>query len=44
MLVKNKDLTIPPTGGIGTVIFAIAGIALMAGAFVAIKRRSAEEN
>lgn len=44
MLVKNKDLTIPPTGGIGTVIFAIAGIALMAGAFVAIKKRSAEEN
>ena len=43
MLVKNKDLTIPPTGGIGTVIFAIAGIALMAGAFVAIKKRSAEE-
>ena len=44
MLVKNKDLTIPPTGGIGTVIFAVAGIALMGGAFVAIKRRSSEEN
>ena len=43
MLVKNKDLTIPPTGGIGTVIFAVAGIVLMAGAFVAIKKRSAEE-
>ena len=43
MLVKNKDLTIPPTGGIGTVIFAVAGIALMGGAFVAIKKRSAEE-
>ena len=44
MLVKNKDLTIPPTGGIGTVIFAVSGIVLMAGAFIAIKRRSAEEN
>lgn len=43
MLVKNKDLTIPPTGGIGTVIFAVAGIALMGGAFIAIKKRSAEE-
>lgn len=43
MLVKNKDLTIPPTGGIGTVIFAVSGIVLMAGAFIAIKRRSAEE-
>lgn len=43
MLVKNKDLTIPPTGGIGTVIFAVAGIALMGGAFLAIKKRSAEE-
>ncbi|WP_138159985.1 SpaH/EbpB family LPXTG-anchored major pilin [Peptoniphilus catoniae] len=43
MLVKNKDLTIPPTGGIGTAIFGVAGIALMGGAFAAIKKRSAEE-
>ncbi|MDY6064710.1 MAG: SpaH/EbpB family LPXTG-anchored major pilin [Finegoldia sp.] len=40
--VKNKKVTIPQTGGIGTLIFTIVGIALMATAVIAMKRRSAE--
>ena len=43
MLILNKDLTIPPTGGIGTVIFVVAGMALMGGAFIAMRKRSAEQ-
>ena len=42
--VKNKKYTIPQTGGIGTVIFTVVGIALMAGAFIAMRKRTAEEN
>lgn len=41
--VENKKLTIPQTGGIGTVIFAVVGIGLMAGAVVAMKRREAND-
>ena len=41
--ITNKDLTIPPTGGMGTVIFVVAGIALMGGAFIAMRKRSAEQ-
>lgn len=43
MMVENKDLTIPPTGGMGTVIFVVAGMALMGGAFIAMRKRSAEQ-
>lgn len=42
--VENKKVTIPQTGGIGTAIFAVAGIALMAGAVIAMKKNRVEEN
>lgn len=42
--VDNRKVTIPQTGGIGTVIFTVVGIALMAGAFIAMRKRTAEEN
>ena len=41
--IKNKKVTIPQTGGIGSLIFIVAGIALMAVAFTAMKRRNALE-
>ena len=40
--VVNKNLTIPQTGGIGTVIFTVVGIALMAGAVIAMKKSRKE--
>lgn len=40
--VENKKLTIPQTGGIGTIIFGVVGISLMAGAVVAMKKRNEE--
>ena len=41
--VENKNLTIPQTGGIGTVIFTAIGLAIMASAVIAIKKRQAAE-
>jgi len=41
--IKNKNVTIPQTGGIGSLIFVVAGLALMAVAFVAMKRRNSYE-
>lgn len=41
--VENKDLTIPQTGGIGTIIFTAIGLAIMASAIIAIKKRQATE-
>lgn len=41
--IKNKNVTIPQTGGIGSLIFIVAGLALMAVAFVAMKRRNSYE-
>lgn len=41
--VKNKKVTIPQTGGIGTIIFTALGIVIMAGSVYAMKRRRAEE-
>lgn len=41
--VENKKVTIPQTGGIGTLIFAIAGLALMGFAAYAMKRNSKED-
>ena len=41
--VENKKVTIPQTGGIGSLIFIVAGLALMGVAFVAMKRRNSYE-
>ena len=41
--INNKKVTIPQTGGIGSLIFVVAGLALMAVAFVAMKRRNSYE-
>lgn len=43
MKVENRNLTIPQTGGIGTVIFTAIGLAIMASAIIAIKKRQATE-
>ena len=40
--VENKKVTIPQTGGIGTVIFTVVGIGLMAGAVMAMKKNREE--
>lgn len=40
--VENKKVTIPQTGGIGTVIFTVVGISLMAGAVMAMKKNREE--
>lgn len=42
MKVENKNLTIPQTGGIGSLIFIVAGLAIMGLAFV-MKRRNTVE-
>lgn len=39
--VKNKKVTIPQTGGIGSLIFVVAGLAIMAGAYVAYRKNQA---
>ena len=41
-LIDNKKLTIPQTGGMGTVIFTVVGVALMAGAVIAMKKNREE--
>lgn len=43
MRVDNKLVTIPQTGGIGTIIFTAIGLAIMASAIIAIKKRQATE-
>ena len=40
--IKNKQVSIPQTGGIGTVIFTVVGISLMAGAVMAMKKNREE--
>ena len=40
--IKNKKLTIPQTGGMGTVLFTVVGIGLMAGAVMAMKKNREE--
>lgn len=39
--VNNRKLTIPQTGGIGSLVFIAAGLAIMGGAFIAYKRSQA---
>lgn len=39
----NNKVSIPQTGGIGTLIFTLVGITLMLGAVIAMKRRKTEE-
>ncbi|HFI0632364.1 TPA: pilin N-terminal domain-containing protein [Streptococcus suis] len=41
--VKNKKITIPQTGGIGTLIFTVVGLSVMAFAYIAMKKRQAED-
>lgn len=41
--IDNKKITIPQTGGIGSLIFIVAGLAIMTGAFVAYKKSQAVE-
>ncbi len=41
--IKNKKVSIPQTGGIGTIIFTAIGLAIMASAIIAIKKRQATE-
>lgn len=43
LIIENKKVTIPQTGGIGTVIFGAIGLTLMGGAVVAFKKRESEE-
>ncbi|WP_105159364.1 SpaH/EbpB family LPXTG-anchored major pilin [Streptococcus suis] len=43
MQVKNKKIIIPQTGGIGTLVFTVVGLSAMAFAFIAMKKRQAEE-
>lgn len=41
--IVNKKVSIPQTGGIGSLIFIVAGAAIMIGAFVAYKKSQAVE-
>lgn len=41
--IKNKKVTIPQTGGIGTIIFTIVGLSIMGAALLAMKRRKEEQ-
>lgn len=41
--ITNTKVTIPQTGGIGTIIFTAIGLAIMASAIIAIKKRQATE-
>ncbi len=40
--IDNKKMTIPQTGGMGTVLFTVVGIGLMAGAVMAMKKNREE--
>ncbi|HEM4991019.1 TPA: pilin N-terminal domain-containing protein, partial [Streptococcus suis] len=40
--IRNKKVTIPQTGGIGTLVFTVVGLSVMAFAYIAMKKRQAE--
>ncbi|MFM1581081.1 pilin N-terminal domain-containing protein [Helcococcus bovis] len=40
--VNNKKVSIPQTGGIGTIIFTVAGLIIMGGAIYALKKNNQE--
>ncbi|NMW85022.1 isopeptide-forming domain-containing fimbrial protein [Peptoniphilus sp. AGMB00490] len=42
MQITNNKVSIPQTGGIGTVIFTVVGIGLMAGAVIAMRKNRGE--
>ncbi|MDG4526315.1 pilin N-terminal domain-containing protein [Streptococcus suis] len=41
--IRNKKVTIPQTGGIGTLVFTVVGLSAMVFAYVAMKKRQAED-
>ncbi|HFR3654929.1 TPA: pilin N-terminal domain-containing protein [Streptococcus suis] len=41
--VRNKKVTIPQTGGIGTLVFTVVGLSTMVFAYIAMKKRQSEE-
>ncbi|HEL2201502.1 TPA: pilin N-terminal domain-containing protein [Streptococcus suis] len=41
--IRNKKVTIPQTGGIGTLVFTVVGLSVMVFAFIAMKKRQSEE-
>lgn len=41
--VKNREITIPETGGIGTVIFTVVGIVMVAGAFIILRKNREDQ-
>ncbi|CYU83175.1 cell wall surface anchor family protein [Streptococcus suis] len=41
--IRNKKITIPQTGGIGTLVFTVVGLSVMAFAYIAMKKRQAED-
>lgn len=41
--IKNKNVSIPQTGGIGSLIFVVAGLAIMAFAYTAYKKNQYQE-
>ncbi|WP_105148801.1 pilin N-terminal domain-containing protein [Streptococcus suis] len=41
--IRNKKVTIPQTGGIGTLVFTVVGLSTMVFAFIAMKKRQAED-
>ncbi|HEM5241603.1 TPA: isopeptide-forming domain-containing fimbrial protein [Streptococcus suis] len=41
--IRNKKVTIPQTGGIGTLVFTVVGLSVMAFAYIAMKKRQTED-
>ncbi|MDO5708475.1 MAG: LPXTG cell wall anchor domain-containing protein, partial [Andreesenia angusta] len=41
--VKNTKVDIPQTGGMGTILFTVVGLALMTVAFIALRKKNSEQ-